>query len=256
MKRAVSLLVEFKIRLKAVLRMLLPGRLSRSMSRTVTEATGVINGLITSNFWPDYGPSYSEAFSGVDREIRVKFFATMRFRAYLTSWLAEIAIQVPGAFVEIGTSWGILAKHYILDRQIKREVYLFDLWGFDPAELPDLPTGNGDYTKDIFNSVRNRFVGDENVVLVRGLIPDSLSALPRGLQIAYLSIDLNSWEAEINTLEKLWDQISCGGVIYFDDYGESSYQKLRSAVDSFMRSHGQTLLALPSGQAFVLKKCD
>jgi O-methyltransferase len=67
-------------------------------------------------------------------------------------------------------------------------------------------------------SVVKRFTRFPNVDVVRGIIPDSFAqAAPD--TIAFLHIDLNSSKAEIATLDILFDWISPGGLVVFDDYG-------------------------------------
>ncbi len=68
-------------------------------------------------------------------------------------------------------------------------------------------------------SVVKRFARFPNV----DVVPDSFAqAAPD--TIAFLHIDLNSSKAEIATLDILFDWISPGGLVVFDDYGWSGYQ--------------------------------
>ncbi len=78
-------------------------------------------------------------------------------------------------------------------------------------------------------------------------MPDSFAqAAPD--TIAFLHIDLNSSKAEIATLDILFDWISPGGLVVFDDYGWSGYQAQQIAEDAFMRQRGHRILELPTGQ--------
>ena len=86
---------------------------------------------------------------------------------------------------------------------------------------------------------------------MRGFVPDILNSIqPR--KISYLSIDMNGAIAERKTLERYYDLIVPGGVIYFDDYGWN-YPELRNTVDEFFSDKPEKLLHFPSGNSIVVK---
>ena len=68
-------------------------------------------------------------------------------------------------------------------------------------------------------------------------------------QIAFLHIDMNNAEAERGALEVLFDRVSTGGIIVFDDYGWSGYRAQKDLADDFMQLHGLSVLELPTGGA-------
>jgi hypothetical protein len=83
-------------------------------------------------------------------------------------------------------------------------------------------------------------------------VPDSFSeALPE--RIAFLHLDMNSSNSEIAALDILFDRVSPGGAIVFDDYGWLSYQAQQHAEDAFMAERGHRILELPTGQGLVIK---
>jgi predicted O-methyltransferase YrrM len=85
-----------------------------------------------------------------------------------------------------------------------------------------------------------------------GIVPDSFSqAVPE--KIAFLHLDLNSSKGEIAALEVLFDRVSPGGLVVFDDYGWSGYQAQQVAEDAFMRQRGHRILELPTGQGLLIK---
>ena len=54
-------------------------------------------------------------------------------------------------------------------------------------------------------------------------------------------------------LEVLFERISPGGMVVFDDYGWAGYRDQKLAVDEFMRDRGHAVLELPTGQGLILR---
>jgi len=65
---------------------------------------------------------------------------------------------------------------------------------------------------------------------------------------------MNGDIAERATLEKYYDKMVKGGIIYFDDYGFGMYAKLRATVDEFFSDKPETLLHFPGGNSIVIKQ--
>ncbi len=216
--------------------------------------------FVTANYsgWQEELSHWSDVWDDVPEVIRSGLEKDFQYRAYVTLSLSRLACAVPGDFVELGTHYGLLPKHYLLANpritSEGRSVWLFDVWGDPKAfkEHPYMPTGAGSYEVDAFEVVKKRFDVHANVEFVRGYVPETLGALA-GRQIAYLSIDLNSAKPEREALDLLWSELSYGGVVYFDDLGDINYSSLRVEVAEFAKTHGQHVFFLPSGQAFLIK---
>jgi len=52
----------------------------------------------------------------------------------------------------------------------------------------------------------------------------------------------------------LFDRISPGGMIVFDDYSRPGYQAQRGVTDTFLRQRSLAVLELPTGQRLVVKR--
>ncbi len=102
-----------------------------------------------------------------------------------------------------------------------RRCYLYDL--LDPTggegEGKRLPA----QAPDLFERVSSRFGGWHNIRVCRGKVSQVLGEIaPR--RIAFLHVDMNNADAERTALDVLFDRISPGGIIVFDDYGWSTYR--------------------------------
>jgi O-methyltransferase len=171
------------------------------------------------------------------------------WRAHIVTWAANQALKINGDFVECGVWYGVLSKticEYTNFPQSDKKFYLIDMWG-DP--MSDRLHEN--YKTDMFSVVKERFKAYPNVQLIRGSVPEILDEVPV-TKIAYLSIDMNGYVAERKTLERYYDRVVPGGIIYFDDYGWD-YPKLRETVDDFFRDKPEKLLHFPSGNSIVVK---
>ncbi len=65
---------------------------------------------------------------------------------------------------------------------------------------------------------------------------------------------MNSSKSEIEALKVLFERISPGGIIVFDDYGWTAYRRQQIAEDKFMQDRGYQILELASGQGLLVKR--
>src|SRR6185312_9745737 len=139
---------------------------------------------------------------------------------------------VPGDVVECGTYQGYSAEVLLhFTRGLPgRTLWLYDL--FDPSgqagEGHRLPA----HAADLADRVRARFQPWDNVVVTQGKVPDVLADIAPE-SIAFLHVDMNNADAERGALEVLFDRVSPGGLIVFDDYGWTGYRRQKDAADAF-----------------------
>jgi O-methyltransferase len=171
-------------------------------------------------------------------------------------WAASEALRVPGDFVECGVWRGfcsaVVADYVDFDR-VPKQFYLYDTYdGIPPQYDSEGHDAASFHESGLYESVVGRFARFPNVRVVRGIVPDSFAqAVPD--KIAFLHIDMNSSKSEIAALEVLFDRVSPGGIIVFDDYGWMAYAAQHDAEDAFMRQRGHRILELPTGQGLLIK---
>ena len=184
----------------------------------------------------------------------------IEWRVYVCCWAAAHAAQLQGDFAECGVSTGITSLavcRYVGFERLPKTFWLFDTFSGIPeaqAEAAELELARSKNRRHYFDSlelVRRNFSSYPNVRLVPGVVPESL-AVPQLRQLAYLHIDMNIAYPEVQASQRLWDLISPGGVVVYDDYASLAHRPQKLALDAFAAEKGVEILSLPTGQGLLL----
>lgn len=175
------------------------------------------------------------------------------WRIAVVAWAARNGMRLQGDLVECACYKGVTARivcDYIdFAAQTGRKYYLYDLFEHDET-MPHhhMPEHSG----TLFDQVKRRFADLPNVVVTQGRVPDSFAqAAPE--KIAFMHLDLNNAEAEVGTLEVLFDRMVPGAMMVLDDYGWLGYRAQKLAEDPWLEKRGYRVLELPTGQGLLLK---
>lgn len=175
----------------------------------------------------------------------------------IACWAATHAQRLEGDFVECGVARGGTTSailSYLGWKDDHRKFYLFDTFcGLvkDQVTKEDKGAFNQFYD-DCYEDVCRYFSRWNSVVLVRGVVPESLKQLPASTKVAYLHIDMNCAAPEHAALEFFRNRMVPGGVILLDDYGWRGYQNQKVVHDAFAESLGTKVLPLPTGQGLIM----
>jgi O-methyltransferase len=165
-----------------------------------------------------------------------------RLRALYQAVKHVEASGIPGDVVECGTARGGSAA--LMGMTLERLGSSRRLWVFDTFEgLPPATEDDPDYDHAITWTGRCR--GDiedveelfqrsgirERAELVKGLFQDTLPTSTVG-PISVLHIDADWYQSVKDCLDHLYDKVSPGGIIQFDDYG--CWEGARKAVHAFI----------------------
>jgi O-methyltransferase len=205
-------------------------------------------------------PRFQAAFSAHANNRQEK---SLGWRLHTLTWAAEHCLAVAGDFVECGVYRGFsmaVVTKYVDFANVGKTLYLYDTFEGIPEEHNQEKRSNAPYAKAneknpnaLHEHVVGLFSAYPNVRVVRGVVPQSFAtACPRA--VAFLHIDMNSATAEIAALETLFDRVTSGGMIVFDDYGWSGFVKQKIAEDAFMKRRGHQILELPTGQGLLIKR--
>lgn len=183
-------------------------------------------------------------------------------RIHQALWCSCLAIKIDGDFVELGTGRGLIflaIANKLKSLNINKNIYLFDTFLPNKTDSITGEQSNNNiksafYANDI-NATKENFKIHKNVNLIQGKCPDSLKEIfpQRSSKISFIHIDLNFHEAEINSLEYLWDFILPGGVILLDDYANFGRDIQYRAFNNFFKKHNTEILSTASGQGIAIK---
>ncbi len=186
----------------------------------------------------------------------------IRWRVYVCCWAAEQVLKVPGDFVECGVYTGITSRtvcHYINFEDKDKLYYLFDTFnGIPESQMSDFETrlsiskNERFYRQTSFERIQQEFSAFNNVRLVKGEVPETLSTQPID-DVAFLHIDMNIAYPEVKALEFFWPKMHVGGIVILDDYNSLAHVEQKNALDTVAANFGVSILALPTGQGLMFK---
>ncbi len=150
--------------------------------------------------------------------------------------------------------------HYLDWNNLQRRFFLFDTFtGVDERLVTDEEAASGNlgyfremYKTDIYEDAVRNFSEYNNVEIIRGSVPSSLSTVDINA-VAYLSIDMNNVTPEIAAIDHFWSKLQPGAPVLLDDYGFVRYEAQKRAFDAWASQHGVAILALPTGQGLIIK---
>lgn len=179
------------------------------------------------------------------------------WRLHTLAWAGKHCLHVPGDFVECGVYKGFSAAvlvDYLHFGSVDKSYYLYDTFDGVPESLKAGTTAGPDAYRlpELHKFVERRFEAFKNVRLVPGALPESLEQ-ESPERISLLHLDLNSAQAEVGVLERVFDSISPGGMIVFDDYGWQGYRDQKEAEDAYVAGRQHAILELPTGQGLLVK---
>lgn len=189
--------------------------------------------------------------------------ADVRYRAYIIQWAVSQVREVEGDFVECGT-YNAKAATFILAledlRSRGRRFHLFDTF----AGIPEKYLTENEIRSDYAGQFSDVSVGEvkeklrDHLDIVEfhvGIVPETLIGM-EARPVAFLHMDLNAARPTRAALEHFFPLLQPGGVIVFDDYGWKGYEDQRAEIDDFFRGREENILALPTGQGIIVKKCS
>lgn len=183
------------------------------------------------------------------------------WRLHVVTWAGSHCLKVAGDFVACGIHTGfqeLVTCRYLDFSTVEKTFYFYDSFaGLPPESATEAERqmyahyGQADHAQ-LQTQVRSRFAEYANVEIVPGLLPQILEERSPE-QIAYLHIDLGATEAEIATLQTLFDRVTTGGMIVLELFGRREHRELMLAARKFAKSHGHEILELPTGQGLLVR---
>jgi hypothetical protein len=202
---------------------------------------------------------------GLDALTAVKNFAVLARRQALKRFLAHVelfkmTLDVPGDIAEFGVfrglglfTWANLLESYCIGDRTK-VVYGFDNWrGFTGfSEQDSVPLADAGKTVGGFNPARfheevedaiaifdaDRFIPFKpRIKLIDGNIEETVVKFAHdnpGVRFSLVHLDCDLYKPTRAVLQAIWDKVTRGGVVIFDEYAIADWPGETAAVDEFL----------------------
>lgn len=195
----------------------------------------------------------------VDKHAPLLPVANWHWNLQTALWAVQQALKVDGDLVELGVFRGhttLFVAEYLDFATLPRRWRLYDTFEGIPDDQIDAgwADANAAAYKDTFSleEVQARFEHMPNIDVIRGRVPEVLDEQGPD-RIAFIHMDLNNATAEIAALDMLFDRVSSGGVILFDDFGWTVSHAQQAAEVAWFQARGLQILPLPTGQGLFIK---
>ena len=174
-------------------------------------------------------------------------------------WAVQHCKDVEGDYIELGVFKGhttLFCAEYCDFANWPKTWWLYDTFVGIPVDQQapgweeiNRRTYTGRFS---YEEVSERFAPIPNIKVIKGRVPEILADRAPD-KIAFMHIDLNNAPAEIGALEVLFDRVTRGGVIIFDDYTWDSTRAQFKAEKAWFDRRGLHILPLPTGQGVFIK---
>ena len=184
----------------------------------------------------------------------------IRWRLHTLLWAVETALRThpEGALVELGTGNGYMAAGACrwLDWGADgltsgREFWLVDSFATDRPDEDGVTVPRRFYYADGDADVREYFARFAGLHVVTGWLPEATAQISSST-IAFVHVDLNHAESEIQALDALVPRLLPGALVLFDDSGNPGCGEQLIAHRAWAARLGTPFLQLPSGQGLCI----
>ncbi len=243
----------------------IPAVLARNLARRKPRYVYESDGLATMYTSP-FDPEFERLYWKVEEGWFPDWHADLRWRVWMLTRLARQARALPGSFAEFGVFRGGTAYMTLAATDpapADRRIYLFDTFSGTPTEeLTTTEAGEGlgskhwKYDETSAEYVAGLLAEWSSIVEIReGDVSKTLAETETG-PLAFVHMDLNASAPTLVALDYAYPRLGPGSIVVFDDYGDPKYRDQRTAVDEFFAAKPEEPIALPTGQAFVIRASE
>ena len=165
--------------------------------------------------------------------------------------------KISGDLAELGVYKGNTASVLAnIARATGRTAYLFDTFeGFDPKDIKGIDSSIDLQFSDTSLETVRSFVGEDNVVYVKGYFPESASQISDDLTFSVVHLDCDLYSPMMSALEYFYPRMAEGGFIIIHDYSSLHWDGAENAADEFFSDKPECLIPLAdSGGSAVVRK--
>jgi O-methyltransferase len=175
--------------------------------------------------------------------------------------LAEQADKVEGDVIEVGVWRGsstIMMASKLQRLNSKKHVYACDT--FEGVVKSDSKFDNfyedGEHKDTSFefvdDLVKNTH-GLKNVTLLKGIFPDDTQHLIADKKFSLCHIDVDTYVSGKEVMNWVWDRLSVGGMVVFNDYGFPMTKGITHLVNEYRKEDDKYVINNLNGHGIVVK---
>jgi len=209
----------------------------------------------------NYAPWNNDGnFNEVYNEI-YNFTTIDKYRLYELWQLVSETTKIPGALIEIGV-WrggsGALIRKKADLCGIKDTIYLCDTFEgivkTDSEKDPYFQDGllNNTSVKIVDNLIHKR-LKLKNVEILEGTFPDETKELLKDDLFRFCHIDVDVYQSARDIVDWIWNKMSKGGIIVYDDYGFEGCIGITKFVEEERNKPDRIVIHNLNGHAVVIK---
>ena len=186
-----------------------------------------------------------------------------KYRCYDLWRLIDEIKKIPGALIEIGVWRGgtgaIISKKAELCG-IQDTIYLCDTFEgiVKTNKLVDPFYYNGahkDTSMKIVSDLIHKDLNLKKVQILKGIFPDESQKSIKENTFRFCHIDVDVYQSAKDIVEWIWDKMSIGGLIVFDDYGAEGCRGITQYVEEIRTNKDRLVFYNLNGHAIMIKIC-
>jgi hypothetical protein len=175
-------------------------------------------------------------------------------RKYFLRSVLRLADGLPGDTAECGV-WTGSSSWFIVDHFAGQGKVHHGFDSFEGLSRPSPKDGSYWHSGDLETAeeVARSTLQGFDAVLYRGWIPERFSEVA-SRTFCFVHVDVDLYEPTRDAIEFFYPRMVPGGVMLFDDYGFRTCPGATAAVDEFIAGRPEPVVAVPTGQAFLIKR--
>lgn len=180
-----------------------------------------------------------------------------RPRCYSLYLLIDQIKNIPGDILEVGTWRGGTAGLFTQVIQNK-VVYLADTFeGVVKSSRWEhyKDKAHADTSKKLVIDFLEKDLGVSNFKILKGVFPDDTGYQVENNKFSFVYFDLDVYISTKEAFNFIWDKVTIGGIVAFDDYGMiSACEGISKFVDEIKNDEDKIFITNLNGQAYIIKK--
>lgn len=137
-----------------------------------------------------------------------------------------------------------------------KKIYAFDTFSGLQNCTEEDKHNNNDFNDTEYKSVKKLLMKNKNVIIKRGLFPDTTKDLEDDLKFCFCHFDADTYQSCNDFLNYFYPLLVINGIMIFHDYGWIMCPGVKKSIDNFVDLNKNNIIAEKSqiSTQFIIKK--